>query len=60
MNLADGLSAAAVLMMGEGNERRPLAVLTGAGCEFGETGDREELRMPTKDDLYYPFFRRFL
>jgi len=59
MNLADGLSAAAVLMMGEGNERRPLAVLEGADCEFHDMVDANELRMPPKDDLYYPFFKRF-
>jgi F420-0:gamma-glutamyl ligase len=60
MNLADGLSAAAVLMMGEGSERRPLALLEGAECEFAEDVDPSELRMPTREDLYYPFFQRFL
>ncbi|MGZ3655437.1 MAG: coenzyme F420-0:L-glutamate ligase [Bdellovibrionota bacterium] len=59
MNLADGLSAAAVLMMGEGAERRPLAVLEGANCEFHDMVDANELRMPPKDDLYYPFFKQF-
>jgi len=60
MNLADGLSSAAVLMMGEGSERRPLAVIHGADCEFRESVDREELRMPLADDLYYPFLAKHL
>lgn len=59
MNLADGLSAAAVMMMGEGSERQPLALLEGADAEFCETVDPAELRMPPKDDLYYPFFQSF-
>jgi F420-0:gamma-glutamyl ligase len=57
MNLADGLSAAAVLMMGEGRERRPLALIEGSECEFKEAVDPHELRMPVKEDLYFPFFR---
>lgn len=59
MNLADGLSAATVLMMGEGSEKRPLAVVHGAECEFHDVVDPEDLRMPLKDDLYYPFFAKF-
>ena len=59
MNLADGLSAAAVLMMGEGAEKRPLAVIHGAECEFRDEVDPEDLRMPLKDDLYFPFFEKF-
>jgi F420-0:gamma-glutamyl ligase len=59
MNLADGLSAAAVLMMGEGAEKRPLAVIHGTECEFHEVVDPTDLRMPLKDDLYFPFFEKF-
>lgn len=59
MNLADGLSAAAVMMMGEGNECQPLALLEGADCEFTESVSPGELRMPPRQDLYFPFFERF-
>lgn len=58
INIADALAAAAVLMMGDGNESQPLCGLSGADCEFSEESSREEVRMPLSEDLYYPFFRR--
>ena len=60
MNLADGLAAAAVLMMGEGNESRPLAVIENAPIEFSEKSDRAQLNMPLEEDLYYPLLRAFM
>lgn len=56
INRADALSAAAVLAMGEGRERRPLALLTGMECEFSQETDPSELRIEPKDDLYWPLF----
>lgn len=57
VNAADGLAAAATLMMGETNECCPLAVVAWAKAVFTEHTESQELRMPLKDDLYYPFFR---
>lgn len=59
MNFADGLSASAVMVMGEGSERRPLAILEGSEVEFSEEIDPLELRMPLEQDLYYPLIKRF-
>ncbi len=56
INRADALAAAAVLVMGEGNERRPLALLQGMELEFTEATDPSELQIPPKDDLYWPLF----
>lgn len=57
VNIADGLAAAATLMMGEANERRPLAVLKGGEVTFTEKTIPEEVKIPLREDLYYPFFR---
>lgn len=60
VNVADALAATAVLVMGEGRERRPLALLTNAGCEFSDHTDPSELKIPLRDDLYYPIFQKLL
>ncbi len=60
MNLADAWSTAAVVMMGEGRERCPLAVLSGAQGEFCEKTDPLELKMPLREDLYYPLLQKFM
>ncbi len=51
-NVADGLSAAAVLAMGEGKEQTPLALIAGAPVEFCEKVSRTELIIPPTDDIY--------
>jgi F420-0:gamma-glutamyl ligase len=55
VNIADGLAAGATLLMGEGNERQPLAVIHNATVSFVNEIDPAEIRMPLKDDLYLPF-----
>lgn len=60
INRADAFAAAAVVTMGEGRERRPLAVLTGMECEFSASTDPSELQIPLEDDLYMPLFRGLL
>lgn len=60
LNLADGLSAAAVLTMGEGAECRPLALLHGAELEFADEGNPGALAMSLEEDLYYPLIREFM
>jgi coenzyme F420-0:L-glutamate ligase len=58
-NVADGLAATAVLVMGEGDECQPLAVIEDAPVVFRETIRKNELLIPLEDDIYLPFFSRF-
>ncbi len=57
VDIADSLATAAALLMGEGDERRPLALVRDAPVVFRDRIDRNELRIPLKDDLYEPLFR---
>ena len=57
-DIADGLATAAVVMMGEGRECRPLALITGAEIEFTERVNKKELLIPLEDDMYIPMFRK--
>ena len=54
--IADGIAAAAVLAMGEGAERYPLALITGLPVEFTERVDRREVLIPLVDDMWRPLF----
>ena len=56
-NIADGLAASAVLCMGEGREKRPLALITDAPIVFKEKVNKKELRIKPKDDMFYPIFK---
>ena len=57
-NVADSLATAAALVMGEGAERRPLAVITDAPVVFAEKTDRTETNISIREDLYAPLLRR--
>ena len=57
-DVADSLATAAVLAMGEGSERQPLAVITNAPVVFTDRVNKKELLIPLKDDMYAPLFRR--
>jgi len=57
-NVADSLATAAVLVMGEGNERYPLAVIEQAPVQFCQRIDRKELSISIEDDMYRPIFDR--
>lgn len=61
-NVADGLSAAAVAAMGEGDEQTPLAVITDcAFVHFDENAptdvDLKELAIDPSEDLYGPLIQ---
>ena len=58
-NIADSLATAATLVMGEGQERHPLAIITEAPVEFAENTKKHELRIDIKDDMYGPLFKSF-
>ena len=55
-NVADSLATSAVLCMGEGNEQRPLAIITRAPIVFTEKIKRQELIINSKKDIYAPLF----
>ncbi len=56
VNVADSLAAAAVYEMGEGREKKPLALITSTKVVFKSKVDRNELKISLKDDMYRPFF----
>jgi len=54
VNVLDALSAAAVFEMGESNDQKPIAVISGAqGIEFTDTSSPEEIQIRPQDDLYF-------
>lgn len=59
-NVADGLAAAAVLLMGEAAEQTPMAVIEDAPVEFVAKQNKKELRINPAADLYRPLFEKFL
>lgn len=56
VNTVDSLAAAAVVCMGEGKEKQPLAVIEGAPVEWVSKVDSKELYIDPKDDVYRPYF----
>ena len=58
VDVADSLAAAAVLLMGECAERKPLAVLQHAPVTFCERTNRKELFVHLEDDLYFSLLRK--
>jgi len=61
-NIADGLAAAAVATMGEGNELTPLSLISDISfVEFGDnfpTGlPNSSFEVPEDEDLFSPFFK---
>jgi coenzyme F420-0:L-glutamate ligase len=56
-DVADSLATAATLVMGEGAERQPLAIITDAPVKFSDRVKRDELRMDPRKDMYRGFFR---
>jgi len=59
VDVADSLATAAVLCMGEGRERCPLALISGAPVEYVDRVVKNELYIDIKEDMYGPLFRRF-
>ena len=57
-DIADSLATAAVLVMGEGNERQPLAIIERAPVEFCDRVNRAELRIDIQEDMYRPLFSK--
>ncbi len=57
-NIPDALAVAAVLVMGEGSEQKPLAVILGVLLNFRSRIKRKELLIPIRDDMYKPLFKK--
>lgn len=55
-DIADSLATAATLVMGEGNESQPLAVIEDAPVVWTETVDRNELKIPREQDMFKHLF----
>jgi coenzyme F420-0:L-glutamate ligase len=58
VDVADSLATAAVLCMGEGREKRPLALISGAPIEYVDRPDKNELKIDVREDMYGPLFRK--
>ncbi len=56
INLADALATSAVLMMGEGADCCPLALIK-ASVEFNNFADPKAIFMDLKEDLYWPIIK---
>ncbi len=59
-DVADSLATAAVLVMGEGSERQPLALIAKTPIEFCDKIRRTELSIDIEDDMYRPLFSSLL
>ena len=57
-DVADSLATAAVLAMGEGRERQPLAVITEPPVEFSAKINKKELMVDPREDMYQPLFEK--
>lgn len=60
INIADSLAAAAVLIMGEADERSPLALISNASVEFTDRPDRSDLEVPLQEDMYLPLYQHLI
>ncbi len=58
VDVADSLATAAVLCMGEGDERMPLTIIKEAPIKYCEKINKKELKIDIKEDMYGPLFRR--
>lgn len=57
-NVADSLATAATVVMGEGNEQQPLAIIENAPVLFCGKVNRTELRISLKNDMYRSLFAK--
>jgi F420-0:gamma-glutamyl ligase len=57
VNIADSLATAAILCMGEGSERQPLALIKDALVKFVDQVWADELKVDLKDDRYRALYK---
>lgn len=59
-NIVDAVSAMAVLLMGEGNEKTPMVIMRNADfIKFTDKDGYQKLVIPGKEDIYYPLLKKF-
>ncbi len=56
VDIADSVATAAVLCMGEGNEQKPLALISDIELSWNNSLNKKELQIDPKNDLYRPLF----
>jgi len=54
--VADSLATAATLVMGEGAESQPLAIIEDVPVEWTQEINREELKIPQEQDMFRSLF----
>ncbi len=55
VDVVDGLTGMAVLLMGEGAEQKPIVVLRGfQGIKFNAKASMQDFKISPEDDLYGP------
>ncbi|MFA6251752.1 MAG: coenzyme F420-0:L-glutamate ligase [Candidatus Paceibacterota bacterium] len=59
-DVVDSLATSAVLLMGEGNECQPLAIIKDAPIVFTSRLNKKELHIDPKEDMYQPLFEKTL
>ena len=58
INNVDALAAAAVWMMGEGSECRPLALIEYADLQWENVSSKKDIAIPLEEDLYKPLLEK--
>ena len=59
VNLVDPLAGACVLLMGEGSERKPLAVIENPPVKFSnKKSEKKSISIPVEEDLFYPIYKK--
>ncbi len=56
VNMVDSLAVSAVACMGEGSEKKPLALIRQAPVEFVDRVNKRDLKVSVEDDIYLPIF----
>lgn len=57
VNISDSLATSAVLLMGEGNEQKPLAKISDAPVIFSRNINKKDSSIAIKDDIFYPLIK---
>ena len=60
VNIVDALATMGVLLMGEGAEQKPLAIIRGVDLvKFTDQENYKDLVIPVKEDIFYPLLKNF-
>jgi dihydrofolate synthase / folylpolyglutamate synthase len=55
-NMTDSLASSAVLLMGEADEKKPLAIIQKAPVEFCNRTYRKKMKIDIGNNIYLPLF----